>query len=46
MVLETHMKLGVTKPDFLGKKLPPKLGKWSKNGLNTGLFEFIEESGC
>ena len=29
MLLESHVKLCVTKPDFLGKIiLPPKLGKW------------------
>ena len=33
MVLETHMKLYVTESDFLEKNfLPPKLGKWIKNG--------------
>ena len=32
MVLETHMKLCVTAPDFAGKIfLPKKLGKWAKN---------------
>ena len=32
MVLETHMKLCVTVPDFLEKLfLPQKLGKWAKN---------------
>ena len=32
-MLEPHMKLCVTEPDFLEKNfLPPKLGKWTKNG--------------
>ena len=44
MVLEPHMKLRVIEPDFLGKKfLPPKLGKWNKNGPKTGFFEFTEK---
>ena len=44
MVLETQMKLCVTELDFLGKKnLPPKLGKWTKNGPETGFYEFIEK---
>ena len=31
-------------PDFLEKKfLPPKLGKWNKNGPKTGFFEFTEK---
>ena len=25
--------------------LPPKLGKWTKNGPKTGFFEFIEKFG-
>ena len=42
-MLETHMKLCVTEPDFLEKKyLSQKLGKWTKNGPKTGLFEYIE----
>ena len=42
MVIETHMKLCVTEPDFPGKLfLPQKLGKWAKNWLKTGFFEFI-----
>ena len=45
-MLETYLKLCVTEPDFLGKIfLPPKLGKWTKNGPKTGFFEFIEECG-
>ena len=44
MVLETHIKLCVTGPDFLEKKiLPQKLGKWTKNGPKTGFFKFIEK---
>ena len=38
MVLETHMKLCMTEPDFPGKFFFPK--HW-KNGSKTGLFEFI-----
>ena len=34
-MLETHMKLCTTEPDFLGKKfLPQKLGKWAKNKVS------------
>ena len=44
MVLETHMKLCMTELDFSGvKNLPLKLGKWTKNGLKTGLFDFVEK---
>ena len=44
MVLEICMKLCVAEPDFVGKKfLPQKLGKWTKNGPETGFFEFIEK---
>ena len=43
-MLETHMKLCVTEPDFPEKKiLTPKLGKWTKNGPKKGFFEFIEK---
>ena len=46
MVLETHVKLSVTEPDFLEKIFVPKhLGKWTKNGPKTGFFEFIERFG-
>ena len=39
MVLETHMNLCVTVPDFLEKLfLPQKLGKWAKNGFLTNRF--------
>ena len=42
MVLETHMKLCVTEPDFPGNFfLPQKFGKWTQNGTKTGFFEFI-----
>ena len=35
MVLEYHVKLCVTEPDFPGKfSLSPKLGKWAKNFFN------------
>ena len=44
MVLETHMKLCVTEPDFPGKFfLPQKLGKWTQNGPKTEFFEFIRK---
>ena len=43
-VLEIHMKLCVTEPDFPEKSfLLRKLGKWTKNGPKTGFFEFIEK---
>ena len=43
-MLETHMNLCVTEPDFLEKKfLPQKLGKWVKNGPKTGFLESIEK---
>ena len=36
-VLETRMKLCLTEPDFLEKKVfAQKLGKWTKNGPKTG----------
>ena len=39
-MLETHMKLCVTEPDFPEKVfLPQKLGKWSK----IGFFEYIDK---
>ena len=37
MVLETHMKLHMTDPDFAEQKK-----KWTKNGPKTWFFEFIE----
>ena len=41
MVLETHMKLFVTEPDFPGKLfLPQKLGKWTQSEPKTGFLEF------
>ena len=46
MILETHIKLCVTAPDFLEKLfLPQKLGKWAKNGPKTGSYEYIEKFG-
>ena len=42
MVLETYMKMCVTEPDFLPKKIFPK--NW-ENGPKTGFFEFIEQFG-
>ena len=46
MALEVRMKLCMTEPDFLKKFfLPENLGKWTKNGLKTGFFEFIERYG-
>ena len=42
MVLETHMRLCVTEPDFSGKFfLPQKLGKWAQNRPKIGFHEFI-----
>ena len=41
MELESHVKLGVTEPDFQGKFfLPEKLGKWAQNRPKTGFFQF------
>ena len=38
------MKLCMTEPDFLENNfLPPKLGKWAKNGQKTGFSEYIEK---
>ena len=43
MMLETHMKLCVTEPDFLENIfLPPKLGKLTKNGLKTGVLNLLK----
>ena len=45
MLLETHMKLCVTEPDYPGNFfLRQKLGKnWTKNESKTCLFGFIEK---
>ena len=44
MMLESHMKLCVTEPDFPEKNfLPPKIGKMDKNGPKTGFFEYTEK---
>ena len=46
MGTESLMKLCVAELDFPGKKfLPPKLGKWTKNGTKTEFFEFIAKFG-
>ena len=46
MVLETHIKLCMTEPDFLEKfSLHQKVEKWTKNVLKTEFFEFIEKFG-
>ena len=46
MVLESHVKLCLTEPDFLGKIfLPPELGKWAQNGSETGFFQFVGKFG-
>ena len=46
MVLEFHVKLCMTEPDFQGKfLLPSKLGKWAINGQKTGFFEFSGKFG-
>ena len=43
MVLETHMKLYMTEPDFAGKFfLPQKWGKLAKNGPKTGFLNLLE----
>ena len=41
MLLETHMKLCITEPDFRGNFFCPKNGE---NGPKTGFFEFIGKS--
>ena len=39
MVLETHMKLCMSEPDFRGNFfLSQKLGKWTQNRAKTGFF--------
>ena len=46
MVLESHVKLCMTEPDFLGNFfLLPKLGKWAQNEPKTGFFQFIGKFG-
>ena len=43
MVLETHMKLCVAEPDFPEKFfLPPKYGKWTKNGPKTVFLDLLK----
>ena len=43
MVLESHMKLCVTEPDFLENFfLFPKLGKWAKAGPKTGILNLFK----
>ena len=43
MVLETHMKLCVAEPDFLGKSFfAPKFGKGPKMGQKQGFFNLFE----
>ena len=45
-MLETYMRLGVTEPGFLEKCfLSPKSGKWTKNGLRKGFFQFVKKFG-
>ena len=40
------MKFCVTEPYFDENCfLPPKFGKWTKNGPETGFFELIEKFG-
>ena len=42
-MLESHVKLCVREPDFLGKFfLPPKLGKCIPNGPKTCFFNLLE----
>ena len=44
MVLESHVKLCVTEPDFPGKLfLPQKVGKWAQKGPETGFFQFARK---
>ena len=46
MVLQTHMKMRVTEPDFLEKTFfASKIGKMDQNGPKIGFFEFIEKLG-
>ena len=46
MVVETHMKLRVTEPNFLGRfPFAQKLGKSAQNGPKTMFFQFIEKFG-
>ena len=46
MVLESHVKLCVTEPDFPGKFfLPQKLGQWAQNGPKAqkqGVLNLLE----
>ena len=43
MVLETHIKLCVTKPDFLEKNIFfPKSGKWTKHGPKTDFLNLLK----
>ena len=43
MVPETQMKLHVTEPNFLENLfLPPKLGKLTKNGLETDVLNLLK----
>ena len=43
MLLEIHMKLCVTEPDFPGKFfLPQKWGKWAKNEPKQGFLNLLE----
>ena len=43
VVVETHMKLSITEPEFLGKNI--LIQKLAKNGPKAEFFEFIEEFG-
>ena len=43
-MLETHMKLCVTEPDFLEKNfLSQKLGKWTKNGPKLFFLNILKK---
>ena len=43
-MLEAHIDLCVTEPDFLGKFfLRQKLGKWAKNEPKAEFFKYIEK---
>ena len=46
MGLETHMKLCVTEPDLLGKKICPQIQEnRPKIGQKQGLLNFIKKLG-
>ena len=44
-MLEIHMKLSETEPDFSGEKAAPKIGKMDQKWAKNRVFEFIEKPG-